>query len=242
MSASTAREPVAAPAPSAHLANRILHLATAAAPILNRVVLAGSAALEMLIDDPAVRLPRLNFAADSVFQLLSTSMIDRLAVDLQKAGFARTSRTSTADRWRGERGIELDLVQVQTDAATPRQFCLEYATLLTHTFKPDAHLAVRCAAAPAVLALDCASFAEKAESVLESEEIERAVMLIAARRDIEAECAAAPAELRSIIVQSLTQLSASDALHTVLRRALPDAGALPCVAKRVRERIVRMAC
>lgn len=242
MSAPAVREPIAASPSSAHLVNRLVHLANAAAPILNRAVLAGPAAFELLLDDPTVRLPRLNFAADSVFQLLSTSMIDRLAVDMQKAGFTRTSRTSRADRWRGEHGIELDLIQVQTDAATPRQLCLEYATLLTHSFKPHADPAVRCAAAPAVLALECASFTEANAAILESEEIERAVMLIAARREIETECAVAPAELRSIIMASLAQLSASDALHTVLRRTLPDAVALPGIARRVRERVARMAC
>lgn len=221
------------------LAARVARLASAAAPIATRVVLGGPTALELLTDDPTLCLPRLNFASDSVFQLLSTSMVDRLGMDLQKSGFTRVARSDYADRWRGDE-IEIDLVQVQTDAATPRQLCLEYATLLTHTFNPEPHVTIRCAAAPAILAVECASFTAPA-SALESEEMERAVLLIAARRGIEAECAAAPEELRAIITQSLAALVSSDAVHVLLRRALPDAATVPGIARRVRERIARMA-
>ncbi|HEY2848840.1 MAG TPA: hypothetical protein VGI97_03125, partial [Gemmatimonadaceae bacterium] len=68
------------------------------------------------------------------------------------------------------------------------------------------------------------------------------VLLIAGRAEIEKECAAAPAELRAIISESLSALVATDALHLLVRRALPDTVMLPALAKRVRDRIVRMAC
>ena len=210
-------------------------------PILNRVVFAGPPAAGLLINDPAVRVPRLNFIQDSVFQLLSTSMVDRLGLDLQKAGFVRTGRRSGADRWRGDHDITVDLVQVQTDGTAPRELSLEYATLLTHSVTAD-ELTVRVPAAPALLALECAAFAAGAAGPLESEELERVVLLIAGRVDIEKECATAPAELRTIITASLSALAATDALHLLIVRALPDTRTLPALAKRVRERIVRMAC
>jgi hypothetical protein len=211
-------------------------------PVLNRVVLAGPRAVDLLINDSSVRVPRLKFAADLVFQLLSTSMIDRLGLDLQKTGFTRIGRGAGTDRWRHNDDITLDLVQVQTDAATPRQLCLEYATLLTHAVAAGEGHTIRAAAAPAVLALECASYAAGAARPLESEELERAVVLIAGRHEIEKECAAAPTELRTIITAALTALAASDALHLLVRRAIPESAMLPAIATRVRNRIIRMAC
>jgi hypothetical protein len=210
-------------------------------PILNRVVLAGPPVVELLLNDPAVRIPQLNFAADAVLQLLSTSMVDRLGVDLQKLGFARIGRTERADRWRVADDVTLDLIQVRTDAADPDQLCLEYATLLTLPFTIDDRLAVRIAAAPAMLALECTAFMKSGARTLDSEELERVVLLIAARKEVEKECAAAPPELRSIIAGSLAQLARSDALPLLIQRALPDAALLPALATRARERILRMA-
>ncbi|HEY2850060.1 MAG TPA: hypothetical protein VGI97_09290 [Gemmatimonadaceae bacterium] len=221
--------------------DRLARVAIAIEPVLNRVVLAGPPALELLLNDSTERHLRLNFAADSVFQLLSTSMVDRLGLDLQRAGFTRVGRTSHADRWHGAE-LTLELIQVQTDGTTPRQLCLEYATLLTHAIPVGPQLTIRSAVAPALLALECTSFIESGTPVLESEELERVVLLIAGRAEIEKECAAAPAELRAIIMESLSALVATDALHLLVRRALPDTAMLPALAKRVRDRIVRMAC
>jgi len=209
-------------------------------PILNRVVLAGPPVVDLLMNDPAVRTPRLNFAADAVLQLLSTSMVDRLGVDLQKLGFVRIDRTERADRWRIADDLTLDLVQVRTDDADPGQLCLEYATLLTLPITIDDRLAVRIVAAPAMLALECASFMRNGTPALDSEELERVVLLIAGRKEIEKECAAAPPELGSIIVAVLAQLVRGDALPLLIQRALPDATLIPALGTRVRERILRM--
>jgi hypothetical protein len=210
-------------------------------PILNRVVLAGPPVIDLLMNDPAVRTLQLSFAADAVLQLLSTSMIDRLGVDLQKLGFARIGRTEQADRWRIADDVTLDLVQVRTDAADPDQLCLEYATLLTVPFTVDDRLVARIAAVPAMLALECTAFARSGARPLDSEELERVVLLIAARKEIEKECAAAPPELRSIISASLAQLARGDALPLLIQRALPDAAMLPALVRRARERILRIA-
>jgi hypothetical protein len=226
------------PAP---VAVRLARVGRAIEPILNRVALVGAPAAALLTSDPSVRIPQMNFAADSVLQLLSTSMVDRLGLDIQKLGFARIGRTERADRWRHDDGITLDLVQVQTDGRTPYELCLEYATLLTWTVAFGS-VAMRVATAPALLALECASFAAGGTRALESEELERAILLIAGCAGIETECAAAPPELRSIIASSLAQLAATDALSLLLRRALPDAAVLPAFAARVRDRIARMGC
>ena len=232
---------VAAPAMLSPARERLAVAARAIEPILNRVVLAGPPVVDLLIDDPTVRTPQLTFAADAVLQLLSTSMVDRLGVDLQKLGFTRTGRTERADRWRVADDVTLDLIQVRTDAADPDQLCLEYATLLTLPFTVDERLVVRIAAAPAMLALECTAFAKSGASPLDSEELERVVLLIAARTEIEQECAAAPPELRSIITASLAELARGDALPLLIQRALPDSAMLPALAKRARERILRMA-
>jgi hypothetical protein len=210
-------------------------------PILNRVVLAGPPVIDLLMNDPAVRTPQLSFAADAVFQLLSASMVDRLGMDLQKLGFARIGRTERADRWRVADDVVLDLIQVRTDAADPDQLCLEYATLLTVPFTVDDRLVVRIAAAPAMLALECTAFAKSGARPLDSEELERVVLLIAGRKEIETECAAAPPELRSIIATSLAQLARRDALPLLIQRALPDSAMLPALVRRARERVLRMA-
>lgn len=227
----------ATPSVAGHLARA----ARAIEPILTRVVLAGPPAVALLLNDSSVRVPRMNFAADSVLQLLSTSMIDRLGRDLQQLGFARTSRTERGDRWRHDDGTALDLIQVQTDGDTPHQLSLEYATLLTQSLVVGDGVALRAASAPALLALECTSFALGPAHVLDSEELERVILLVAGRREIENECAAAPPELRSIITASLLRLATTDALSLLVHRALPDAAMLPALAARVRERIVRMA-
>ena len=224
------------------MAGGIAHAARAIEPILNRVVLSGPPAGRLLMNEATVRVPRMNFAADSVLQLLSTSMVDRLGVDLQKLGFTRIGRTKTADRWRHEGGDTLDLIQVQTDGRTPHELCLEYATLLTLSVPLGGGAAFRVPAAPVLLALECSSAAIAGVPALQSEELERAILLIAGRTEIEQECAAAPQELRTIITSSMARLAALDALSLLVRRALPDAALLPVLATRVRDRIVRMAC
>jgi hypothetical protein len=221
--------------------NRMAEAARAIQPILNRVVMVGPPVVDLLLNDPAVRTPSLVFAADSTLQLLSTSMIDRLALDLNKLGCARSGRTATSDRWQIAPGLEVELIQVRTGIDDSPQAWLEYATLLTLPFAVDDGLSVRVASAPAVLALECAGFRVRGGSPLDSEEVERMVLLIAARIEIERECAAAPAELRSFVATELARILEHDALHLVLQRALMDAVRLPSLAARVGERIRRIA-
>ena len=221
---------------------RLSLVARAIEPILNRVVLVGPPVVDLLMSDQAVRVPELTFAEDCILQLLSTSMIDRLGADLQKRGLSRIGRAANADRWRVSDDVTLDLIQVRADDGDPEQTWLEYATLLTLPFITEEQLVVRIAGAPAMLALEFASFLRSGARVVDSEELERAVLLIAGRTEIERECAAAPPELRSIIASSLARLARDDTLQILIQRALPDAAMLPALVRRVRERILRMAC
>jgi hypothetical protein len=220
---------------------RVAFVARAIEPILNRVVLAGPPVIDLLLDDPGIRSAGFSFAADSTLQLLSTSMVDRLGADLQKLGFSRTGRSRRADRWGLPSGESVELVQVREEADNPAHLALEYATLITMPYAADDTLVVRIAGAPAMLAIELDAFSRSDAPALDSEELERAVMLVAGRRAIERECAAAPPELRALIVSSLAPLAANDALQLVVQRALPDAALLPALVRRVRERIVRMA-
>ena len=220
---------------------RLSVAARAIEPILNRVVLVGAPVVELLMNDSAVRTPRLTFGSDSTLQLLSTSMVDRLAADLQKAGLQRVGRAERGDRWRVSADVEIDLIQVRADDSDPTQVRFEYATLLTLPHALDGGTVVRIAGAPAMLAIELAAFETGGGSVLESEELERVVQLIAARKEIETECAAAPGELRSQIASALRPLADGDALPFLIRRALPDAELLPALGVRVRERVIRMA-
>lgn len=220
---------------------RLAITARAIEPILNRVVLAGPPVVDLLMNDPAVRPNALTFAADSTLQLLSTSMIDRLGIDLQKLGLARIGRTARGDRWRVIDQVAIDLIQVRADDGDPAQVWLEYATLLTLPFAVDEGLTYRIAGAPAMLALECSAFASGGGSALDSEEIERVVLLVAGRTEIERECAAAPPELRSYIAGELGRLSKNDTLQLLIQRALPDAATLPALARRVSDRVRRIA-
>jgi hypothetical protein len=220
---------------------RIAIAACAIEPILNRVVLAGPPVIDLLLTDPAVRVPELSFAADSTLQLLSTSMVDRLGGDLQKLGLTRTGRAAMADRWRVTDDVAIDLVQVRSDDGDPAHLWLEYATLLTVPFSVDG-LSLRIVGAPAMLALECAAFAKSGARAIDSEQVERIVMLVAARREIEKECAAAPPELRTMISESLARLAQNDTLALIVQRALPDAVMLPALPARVRDRMLRMSC
>ena len=221
---------------------RVAVAACAIEPILNRVVLVGPPVVDLLMSDQAVRVPELTFAEDCILQLLSTSMIDRLGADLQKRGLSRIGRAANADRWRVSDDVTLDLIQVRADDGDPEQTWLEYATLLTLPFITKEQLVVRIAGAPAMLALECASFVKGGARALDSEELERVVVLIAGRPEVERECAAAPPEPRAIITSSLARLARDDTLEIMIQRALPDAAMLPALVRRVRERILRMAC
>lgn len=221
---------------------RLAAAALVIGPILNRVVLAGPPVVDLLLNDDALRAPSLSFAADSTLQLLSTSMVDRLGVDLQKLGLTRSDRGAHADRWRIADHVAVDLVQVRSEDSDPSQLCLEYATLLTLPFRIDDQLVVRIAGAPAMLAIECVAFAKRGGRVLDSEELERVILLIACRQEMEKEHSAAPPELRALITPVLARLARDDSLELLTQRALPDAALLPTLAHRVRDRIVRMAC
>lgn len=224
--------------PSSH---RVALVARVIEPILNRVVLAGPPVVDLLLDNPGIRVPAYSFATDSTLQLLSTSMVDRLGADLQKLGFNRTGRSRTADRWSLPSGESVELVQVREEQDDPSLLALEYATLLTISYPVDARLVVRIAGAPAVLALELDAFARSGVDAMDSDEVERAVVLVAGRREIERECAAAPPELRALFAAPLAKLAANDALQLIVQRAVPDAVLLPALARRVRERISRLS-
>jgi hypothetical protein len=221
---------------------RLTIAAGAIEPILNRVVLVGPPVVTLLMNNSTLHTPDVTFAADSTLQLLSTSMIDRLGVELQKRGLSPVGRAGGADRWRVSDDVAIDLIQVRTDDGDPEQLWLEYATLLTLPITVGRQLVVRIAGAPAMLALELASFRRKQVRTIESEELERVVLLVAGRKEIERECAVAPPELRSIIVSSLARLSGDDTLEILIQRALPDSVNLPALGTWVRERIRRMAC
>lgn len=233
---------LAAPPEILAVRTRLHLIAAAIEPILNRVVLAGPPLVELLVNDPAVRVPPLTFAADAVLQLLSTSMIDRLGSDLQKLGMTRVGRSANGDRWRISDDVSFDLIQVRADDGDGDQVWLEYATLLTLPLAVDQRLSVRITGAPAMLAIECAAFARIGTSLLESEEFERIVQLIAGRMEIEQECAAAPPELRAVIGSSLSRAARDDSVHLAIQRVLPDAVLLPSLVKRVQARILRIAC
>ena len=92
-----------------------------------------------------------------------------------------------------------------------------------------------------MLALECGLFAIGGGRAVDSDALERVVLLIAGRREIEKEWAGAPPELRSFVVPTLAGLVDSDALQILIQRALPDAALLPTLGSRVRERVERMA-
>lgn len=230
-----------APASRVTPRERLLEVSLAIEPVLNRVVLAGPTVLDLLLDEAPLRGPRLSFGADATLRFLTTAMIDRLGVDLQRWGLARVDHSTDADRWQVSADVRFDLVQVRTDAAGSSQPWEEYATLLTLPFALDERLTVRIAGAPAMLALEFAAFEQAGARALGSEELERVLLLIAGRPQVEAECAAAPPEIRAWLHSHLIWLARFDALPFLIECALPESARLPELARRVRERVVRMA-
>jgi hypothetical protein len=217
---------------------QLARVARAIEPVLNRVVLAGPPVIELLIADRGARSRLISFAADSTLHLLTTSMIDRIGLDLQKLGLSRIGRTASTDRWQVSVDVTFELIQVDADGAQP---WLEYATLLTMPHVIDAPLAARIAGAPAMLALECSSFDTTGGRAAESAALERAIQLVAGRPEIEREVAAAPAELRSFIAATLGPVARSDALQLLIARTLPDAALLPEFARRVTDRLRRIS-
>jgi hypothetical protein len=133
------------------------------------------------------------------------------------------------------------LVHVQTDG-DGADIWAEYATLLTLPLALDATTTVRIPGGPAMLALECAAFAAAGRNAFASEELERIVVLVAGRPELQRECAAAPPELRSFISAELTLLVRNDGLDFAIERALPDAVVLPKIVDRVKERLRAAIC
>jgi hypothetical protein len=219
----------------------IADAARAIEPILKQVVFAGPPVVDLLMNDPAIVRARLDFTADRTLQLFSTSMIDRLGLDLQKLGLTRVGRTDAGDRWQIGPDLAVDLVQVRTDDSDPNQVWFEYATLLTIPLTLDERVTARIAAGPAMLALECAAFAASHTSVLDSEEVERIVLLVGGRRELERECAGAPPELRAFVAAQLTRINKSDAVQVVIERIIPDSTLLPALTVRIKAKMSRIA-
>ncbi len=183
-----------------------------------------------------------SFTEDATLQLLSSSMIDRLGLDLQKLGHTRAGRRPNGDRWQLSGGQAVDVIQIHSGDDDPAQVWLEYATLLTLPLSVDAGTTVRIAGGPAMLALECSAYSAAGGSIADSEQVERIVMLVAGRLEIERECAAAPPELRAFLTIQLGRIARSDALPFVIERVLPDTAILPELAARVRDKLRRIAC
>lgn len=225
----------------AQLNERLAAIATAIAPVLSRLVLTGPPVIDLLLNDPTVRAPRLSFAADSVFRFVTTSTPDRLRAELQKLGGTESGQSAGSAHWAMPNGTWLDLIQVRPDNGNPTEIWLEYATLLTLPFPIGAQLTIRMAGAAPTLALECSAYASNRGRAAESEELERALLLIAGRREIEKEVAGAPPELRAFVTSTLAGVVDSGAAEILLQRVLPDAALVPALALRARERVQRMA-
>jgi hypothetical protein len=211
------------------------------APLLNRVVFTGRQVAWLLATDHLSVAPPVSFASEATCRALSPVSLDRLAVELQQLGFARRERTNRSDVWALDTETAIELVHISGDEADPAEIWLEYANLLTVPVEVGAGLRARITGAPALLALDWASFRASGRSALDSGDVEDVVALIAGRAEVVREVAVAPPELRTFVANETRRFLSQDCAEHAIRRALPGAAQLPALVARVAERMARIA-
>ena len=224
--------------------DRIIVAARAIAPLLNRVVFTGRQVAPLLQTSQVLPLARATFAADAVVRVLSSGSLDRLPGELQRLGFTRGARSSVSDRWILNEGVTLEFTHVAGDASDPATVWLEYASLLTMAVDvgtAETPLTARITGAPALVALDWATYAASGESPLDSGEIEDIISFVATRAEIVHEIGKAPPELRSFVAAETRRFLAWDGAEHVMRSAIPGADRLPALASRVAERLEKIA-
>ncbi len=244
MTSATDVRGAAALAPLLASRDRLAIGARAIAPLLNRVVFTGRQVAPFLETAAITSGDRASYADDAVVRVISTGAIDRVAVDLQKLGLVRGARTETSDRWTVNSSVTLEFTQVADAEKDPGALWLEYASLLTVAVNLGTELeplTARITGAPALLALDWATFASGGESPLDSGELEDIVALVAARPEIVRELAASPPDLRSFVASETRRFLAYDGADHVMRCAIRGANRLPGLIAPVAERLRSIA-
>lgn len=223
---------------------RVAIAARAIAPLLNRVVFTGRQVIPFLETAPASTGERATFAADAVVRAISTGALDRVAIDLQKLGLARGARSTSSDRWTVNDLVTLELTPVADADLDSGAIWLEYASLLTVAVNlgtATEPLSARISGAPALIALDWATFATSGESALDSGEVEDIVALVATRPEVVRELAAAPPDLKSFVAAETRRFLALDCAGRVMQGAIRGADRLPGLIAPVRERLQGIA-
>lgn len=234
----------AALAPLLASRDRIVIAARAIAPLLNRVVFTGRQVAPLLETSTLPAGPRTAFAGDAIVRVISTGALDRVAADLQRLGLARGARSATSDRWVVDDTVTLEITQAVEGGDDPAATWLEYASLLTMAISiptPGEPLVARISGAPALLALDWATFTSSRDSPLDSGELEDIVALVSGRAEIVREVAAAPPDLRTFVATETRQFLAYDGAEHVMRKAIRDASRLPGLIAPAVERFRQIA-
>ena len=220
---------------------RLAIAARAIEPLLNRVVFTGRQVAALLATTPVAAAPRSTFASDALLRVLSTTSLDRVAVDLQRLGLRRIVHSTKSDQWSVDAGVTLDLTYVSGDESDPSTIWLEYASLLTMAVDIGNGLSARITGAPALLALDWAAFRASGESALDSAELEDIIVLVAGRAEVVHEVAAAPPELRAFVASETRRFLEYDGADHVIQFAIPGARQFPMLADRAAEWLRRIA-
>jgi hypothetical protein len=203
------------------------------------VVFAGRHASERLLRDHFASTFQSRRAEDDPLQLLTSVALDRLAPELQRAGFVRGPRATATERWHLPDRATVAFTHVSGDEDDAGGTWVEYASLLTvheevewegRSFK------VRLSSAPALLALGWDEYRRSGQSPLGSTELEDIVSLVAGRRELAREVRTAPQELRAFVAAEAHRFLAYDAAETVISRALPPIYRAPPMIARVIER------
>ena len=239
--------PAAAPETAATVARllehraQIIQAAQAIEPLLNRVVFTGRHAAELLCTHVASGATRARFASDAVLRVLSSSALDRLAVDLERLGLRRGVRTANSERWILDERLLLDVTYVSGDESERDAIWLAYASLLTMPLIVGDGLTARITGAPALLALGWAALKSSGEDLLDSGDLEDLIALVAGRAEIVREVHAAPPELREFVATETRRFLSYDGAHHIVQHAVPGAKLLPALADRVIDRLGQLS-
>jgi hypothetical protein len=208
------------------------------------VVFTGRHVAEYLANDTLAIRSRGNDEDHEALRVLCSSSLDRVATDLQRLGLTRSTRTATSEQWLVDDRVSLEITHVAGDESDPGMIWLEYASLLTMAAKVGERgkrLTVRITGAPALLALDWATYRASGESPLDSAELEDIIVLAAGRAELAQEVSAAPTELKAFVAEETRRFLTYDGAEHVIHGALPGANRPAAMVIRVLERLRSIA-
>jgi predicted nucleotidyltransferase len=209
----------------------------------NKVVFLGGATTDLFITDPAAPKTRVSRDVDIIIEITSRTDYYKLEADLRKRGFTQGGNEDNEPlcRWR----IDEIIVDVMPTDSTILGFsntwyspAIEWATL----HEIDNTIQIKLVTAPYFLATKTEAFYGRGEEdYLASRDMEDIVALIDGRKEIVAEIAHAPEDLRTYLSKTFQKFLHNEAFLESLPGHLPSDSASQARYSLIVERLKQIA-